>query len=351
GELKNTFCLTSGQKLYLSPYIGDLGDARAIEALEAARLRMQGMLSVRPEAAVCDLHPDYHSSHYARSLGLPVLGVQHHFAHIASCLAENGRPGPVIGVAFDGTGYGADGTLWGGEFLVASLRGFERPGSIEPFALFGGDAASVEFWRPAVSLLLQAGGERAAQSATELGICSAPQLAAARAAIAQGLNCVKSTSVGRLFDAAAAVLGVKARSDFEGEAAMTLEYAAREGSTGFEFEPEIVGGAPFMLNTGALIARLLEERLDGTPRAMLAYGFHEALARMVVLGCEKCRAMSGLGVVALSGGCFQNLLLLELCRSALEKSGFDLLLHSMVPANDGGIALGQAAVWMAGAGD
>lgn len=347
GELKNAFCIAAGNRLTLSPYIGDLGDVRALGALDDARRKLQKMLGVEPAGAVCDPHPGYFSSRYARALGLPVLTVQHHFAHIASCLAENGEAGPSIGVAFDGTGFGPDGSMWGGEFLRASLHGFQRLGCLEPFPLFGGDSASVDGWKPLSSLLLHAGGEDALRRAGALGALTEEECSTARGAVAARLNCVLSTSAGRLFDAAAALLGVCARSTFEGQAATALEFAARGGG-GSPLPLRLRDGGPFTLQTGELFLRLLREKERGIPSRALARSFHESLADGVVLGCLKCREKTGLSLVALSGGVFQNRLLLALCRARLEAKGFRVLYQKNVPANDGGLALGQAAVWAAG---
>lgn len=344
GELKNTFCLVKGGTFYPSPYIGDLSDERAVRVLDDARLRMQWLLRIEPKAAACDLHPGYSSARYARSLGLPVLGVQHHFAHVLACMVDNGAQGDVIGVSFDGTGYGEDGTLWGGEFLRVSNAGFERLGSLAPFALAGGDAASCEGWRPAVPLLTGAFGGEAEEIAQRLSICDEKAWAAQQFMIKYNVNCAVSTSAGRLFDAAAALLGIKARSTFEGEAAIALQFAAeRAAEPAFRAEPVIVGEEPFRLETAELFRRLAEGRLQGEDVAALARAFHEALAGMVLAGCLRCREKTGLSRVALSGGVFQNLLLLGLCEDRLCAAGFEVLVHRQIPANDGGIAVGQAA--------
>lgn len=350
GELKNAFCLTNAGRLTLSPHIGDLSDERGLMALDEARLRMQRLLGIKPRAAVCDLHPAYLSVRYAEGLKLPLLRVQHHFAHIAACLAENGVLDEVIGVAFDGTGFGPDGTVWGGELLRCSLRGFERLGSIEPFGLCGGDLASREGFRPAISLLQHAvGGDEThlRRLAWELNLCDDGRLDAVLFQLKNRVNCVATTSAGRLFDAVAAALGICEVSTFEGEAAMALETAAQ----GDGREPPVSvreEGGLLRLGTDELFAFLVKGRLAGEPTGCLAYAFHAGLAELVVEACVRLRSRTGLNRVALSGGVFQNLLLLELCTRKLAAEGFETLTHSLVPPNDGGIALGQAAVYLAG---
>lgn len=340
GELKNTFCLTSRDKLYLSAFVGDLTDMRSIAALDEARRHLSKLLRIAPEIAVCDLHPGYNSTAYAKSLGLPVLEVQHHFAHIASCMAENKLDGEVIGVAFDGAGYGLDAAVWGGEFLKVSYSGFERLLSIRPFVLAGGDAAARQGFRPAVGLLLAScGAEVAREMALSLGICSDSQFSAQAGLIKSGVNCTASTSVGRLFDAASAILGLKLISTYEGEAAAALETAAED----FNDKNGIYGELPD-LDTNDIIRFIAQRRLAGDSAASLAYYFHAALAKVVADGCIKCRESTGLNRVALSGGVFANRLLLQMCREALATAGFEVFCHHLVPCNDGGIALGQAAI-------
>lgn len=347
GELKNTFFLAGENRLYLSPYIGDLADRRTVQALDAAVKRMERLLEIRPRAVACDLHPKYNSTAYAQGLGLPVIGVQHHFAHIASCMAENGREDAVIGVAFDGTGYGADGTVWGGEFLKASFAGFERLGSLAPFRQAGGELAVKEGWRVAVSLLLDAFGaeKEAGEAALRLGLCDGEALRIQLAMLRNRVNCVTSTSAGRLFDAVSAILGIRRAATFEGEASMALE-AAADPSAACSLPPQLADlpDGRFVLKTDGLIRELAAKALAGAPRAQLAGAFHDAAAQLVYAGCRRCRERTGIGTVALSGGVFQNLLLLKKCVSRLRADGFEVLTHSAVPPNDGGIALGQAAV-------
>lgn len=344
GELKNAFCLSRGDKLYLSAHIGDLSGVNSVETLDDTYKRFKKLLRIEPQLLVCDLHPRYNSTAYAKMLsqeqGLPIIQVQHHYAHIAACMAENHLDGEVIGVAFDGTGYGTDGTIWGGEFLRASYEGFERLSSIAPFAFAGGDIAAREGWRPAIGQLAAACGfEKAEEIAKALSLCTKEQFAAQEGLIKSGFNCVTSTSVGRLFDAASAVLGFKRVSTYEGEAALALQTAAErylaEGGNDCSL-PET--------NTNDIIKALAIRTLDGENPQKLAYAFHAALAKVVLRGCEECRRRTGLSRVALSGGVFANRLLLQLCEKNLTSAGFEVFRHCLIPCNDGGIALGQAAI-------
>lgn len=350
GELKNTFCLAHDNLCYLSPYIGDLSDTRSVQALSEAIDKTQRLLEIKPQLVACDLHPGYNSTAFAGTLGLPLLPVQHHFAHIAACIAENDYRGEAIGVAFDGTGYGSDGSIWGGEFLQSSYAGFKRLGSIMPFSQAGGAAAIKEGWRIAVSVLLDIlGSEDAAKEiALELGLCDEEKINAQFLLLRNNINCLTSTSAGRLFDAASAILGCKYASTFAGEAAMALEYLADE-TVEAEILPqtETMGDGRFALKTDAVFRYLLKETMAGADKAVLAGYFHSAMAKLVYKGCCLCRQQTGLSTVALSGGVFQNLLLLQKCCDLLRQHGFEVLTHSLVPPNDGGIALGQAAVALA----
>ncbi len=375
GELKNTFALAKDELVYPSAYIGDLADLRSVNALSAAVERMEELLETRPNAVVCDLHPRYNSSAFAEELSLPVIRVQHHYAHILSCMAENRWTEPCIGISFDGTGYGTDGTVWGGEFLIAWPDHFIRAGSLAPFLQSGGDLASKEGWRIAVSLLADAAeSEEAFASAVKsLGLCSEQELKMQTFMRRNGVNTVRSTSAGRLFDAVSAMLGIRRASTFEGEASMALEFAAEKWLAQHEGKDLGIFGIPDPVlrivdteeeipsETGGqtgwskprfaaeiapiikYILRELEGEGDKTETAgRCAYVFHEFLAQGILMGANYIREQTGISTAALSGGCFQNLLLLERTRDLLEEAGFTVLVHSLIPANDGGIALGQA---------
>ena len=376
GELKNTFCIGVDNRFYPSPYVGDLEDLRTVKALKETIGRLETLLEVQPEVVVCDLHPKYNSTVVVQELGLPVLKVQHHYAHILSCMAENDCEEKVIGVSFDGTGYGTDGTIWGGEILIADYQGFTRLGSIQPFVQVGGDVSAKEGWRIAVSLIWQNTGdlEKTLDTVQKLGLCTEQEAKVLVTMAQRKLNAVISTSAGRLFDGVSAILGIRRASTFEGEASTALEFAAEawraqeiqkknvdirvkslkpwmsektdipesEGTSGSSTEER-----KFILNTGDIVAHLVQEKLAGEDSGKLAYEFHWALAEQILAACEAAEQETGIRKVALSGGVFQNRLLLELVDDGLAERGFEVLKHSLIPPNDGGIALGQAAYGMA----
>ena len=359
GELKNTFCLGSGELFYPSSYVGDLSDVRTVAALQETVGRFESLLELEPTAIACDLHPLYNSTRVAEELaserGVPLVRVQHHYAHVVSCMAENDVADPVIGVSFDGTGYGEDGSIWGGEILLSDYRGFERLGHIAPFLQAGGDLSAREGWRVALDMLRTARGsaDAARGDALELGICDESEARVVLAMLGRGINAVASTSAGRLFDAVSAVLSVRRASGYEGEAATNLQFAAERcphearPARFFGADQELVRVSeegPFVLATDALFARIVDARLAGGQAEELAYAFHRGLSELVVAACEQARGDTGVTTVALTGGCYQNQLLLELSVRVLRERGFTVLTHSMVPPNDGGIALGQAVV-------
>lgn len=362
GELKNTFCIGVDSRFYPSPYVGDLEDLRTVKALQETIHRFQMLLEVEPQVVVCDLHPKYNSTVVAESLGYPMLQVQHHYAHILSCMTENDCQEPVIGVSFDGTGYGTDGTIWGGEVLLADYQDFTRFGSITPFLQIGGDASAKEGWRIAVSMIYgyTKDREKAWEAIEKLGLCSEQESKVQFTMADRKINAVMSTSAGRLFDAVSAILGIRRQSSFEGEASTALQFAAET----FE-QKQILGSNKkqniwqtvdkqsvnqkdtlCILDTETLVQQIVEAKLQGADSGALAYLFHQMLAELIVAACIEARKSSGRNKVALSGGVFQNRLLLRLTEEQLLLEGFEVLRHRMIPPNDGGIAIGQAAYGM-----
>jgi hydrogenase maturation protein HypF len=355
-ELKNTFCLAAGDRALVSHHIGDLENAETLRSFTEGIEHFRRLFDIEPELVAHDLHPDYLSTKYAADLdGVELLSVQHHHAHVASCLADNGEAGPVIGVAFDGTGYGSDGTIWGGEFLIADLAGFERAGYLHPVPMPGGAAAVRQPWRMAAAYLADsfpAGlpGELAVRQRNERHW--APVLAMAE----RGINSPVTSSAGRLFDAVAALLGVRDAVNYEGQAAIELEQLADPGELG-SYPARVTalpaggdsGRWPLEVSGADLVRAATEDLLAGVAAPVIAARFHNAVAAAIVAVCAQLREHAGLDIVALSGGVFQNLLLTDRVVTALIESGFRVLQHSRVPCNDGGISLGQAAV--AGARD
>ncbi len=368
GELKATCGAAVGRRAVLSQHIGDAVNLETLEHLERTAALLLDLVGVRPEVVVADSHPGYRSralaARWAVERGAHLVEVQHHHAHLASLLAEHGiAPGsPVLGVVFDGTGYGADGTIWGGELLLGSYDGAERVGHLAPVALPGGDAAIAHPARTALAHLAAAG----------LGVEHAPAVQGATGEVergvvsrmlATGTGCSPTTSVGRLFDAVASILGVCQEATYEGQAAVELEAlaataggvlgapAARKSGGHGPVLPVRTGHAGLVLDSTPLLTGLVGELADGAPPAVLALEFHRALAEAVAEAAEAVRDRTGVGVVGLSGGVFQNALLSSLCSARLQQRGFEVLQHEVVPPNDGGLALGQLAVAAARGGE
>ena len=356
GELKNTFCLANGGLFYPSPYIGDMEDLRTVRALRESVARMSELLEMKPRLVCCDLHPKYNSSAVAEELGIPVMKIQHHYAHVLSCMVENDFTDEVVGVSFDGTGYGTDGTIWGGEFLLTTPEGFTRAGHIRPFLQAGGDASAREGWRIAVSMIAGLFPDDGDRVAAELGLCAPGIYKFQKTMLNRKLNCVVSTSAGRLFDAVSAILGIRKSSTFEGEASTALQFAAETWAETHREETENLPPCPaperddasgtLVLPTDSLVKDIVRAKLVGADAGKLAYRFHAGLAAMIAKTCEAIREGTGLNVCALTGGVFQNRLLTTLCAGLLRTAGFRVLLHGMIPPNDGGIGAGQALAAM-----
>ncbi len=344
GELKNTLCLTKDHYAILSQHIGDLENLETMELFRETLGHLKRFFRAAPVAVAHDLHPNYLSTRFAlEESGLPAIGVQHHHAHIASCLADNGLQGPVIGVALDGTGYGTDGQIWGGEFLVCDFGGFERHGHLEYVPLAGGDSAVRQPWRSALAYLGAAFGSEAASLPLPLFREIAPKkVAFVTQMISRQIQVIQTSSCGRLFDAVASILGVRHETSYEGQAAMELEAVATydEGRYRFDF----TGIDPFRIDLRETIRSVTQDFLDGTSVSVISARFHHTMAQVVMDACSRIREAAGLHRVCLSGGTFQNLRLLEHTVTGLRERGFAVFIHHRVPPNDGGLALGQAVI-------
>ena len=345
GELKNTFCLTDGARAYLSGHIGDMQTLETLRAFE----RAVGQLSEirhRPARLAADLHPGYHTRGWAerRAGDLPLDLIQHHHAHVVSLLAEHGRIGdPVIGVSFDGTGYGCDHTIWGGEILKLGRDShrFVRVGHLLPVPLVGGDAAVRNPWRMALSQLWMAGIEWTADLPPVIAT-TRDELRLTRSQLESGTGCVPCSSMGRLFDAVASLLGVRHRIEYEGQAAIELEALAESIGDTAGSKMRLAVRPDGVIDPADMLRTMVTGLRAGVKPAVLAAQFHHAVAVAVV---EVVRKVAGpVRLVGLTGGVFQNVLLTRGCRQRLQQAGFEVLTHHTVPPNDGGLALGQAAI-------
>jgi hydrogenase maturation protein HypF len=345
-ELKSTVCLTQDDRAFLSHHIGDLKNPSVYSSFSGAVDHLNGLLGIRPEVVAHDLHPDYLSTRYAETLtGVRRVAVQHHHAHLASCLAENGVTDETIGVIFDGTGYGSDGHIWGGEFLIGGFEGFRRAAHLRYAAMPGGDAVTREPFRMALSYLIQAFGDDLPPLPV-VAERTAQELALFRRMIARGINSPLTSSCGRLFDAVSALVGLRQRVSYEGQAALELEMAIGEEHEERRYPFHLDGETlPLQLDTAALIRAIVADLLRGESVAVVSARFHNTLAEAVSAVCRRLRTEFGApDRVALSGGVFQNVSLTERTVHLLDAAGFTVLTHSLVPPNDGGLALGQAAI-------
>jgi hydrogenase maturation protein HypF len=345
-EMKNTLCLLRDQEAYLSQHIGEVDSPEALDYFRETLDHLQRIFKVEPAVIAHDMHPGYLTTRLARELsqerGLQRVEVQHHHAHIAACLAEHGRADQVIGVALDGTGYGPDGAIWGGEILLADVRAFERVGHLEYLPLPGGEAAIRRPYRIAWGYLLAALGH----IPDLLTLAAFPDIEREIVAkqVANDLNAPLTSSCGRLFDAVSALLGLCPITTFEAQAAIALELAARRVDMSTVSPYPFAVGDDGVIRLGDLLAALVDDVQTGSSVEEMAAAFHLTVARLVLESAQRVRAETGIGTVALSGGVFQNRLLLRLTRDQLRAAGFEVLTHRLVPANDGGLSLGQAVV-------
>ncbi|UCD97584.1 MAG: carbamoyltransferase HypF [Chloroflexota bacterium] len=352
-ELKNTFCLTRENYAFISHHIGDLENYETLRAFEEGILHYERLFRIHPQAIAYDLHPDYLATRYAlaraKEQSLPAFGVQHHHAHIAACLAENDHPGdrPVIGLSLDGTGYGEDGAIWGGEILLADYLGFERPYHLAYIPLPGGDRAIREPWRVALAHLHQANIDWEADLppiiyARNLSSQAGEPLNLLSKQITGQINAPPTSSMGRLFDAVSSLLGIRHTANYEAQAAIELEALA---------DPDVTGSYPFIieeniLNPTAMFQELLADLRASISIATIAGRFHNTISDLLLCLCQEIRNRRSVGEVALSGGVWQNMVLLNKTTHLLQEDGFTVYLHHQVPTNDGGISLGQAVIAM-----
>lgn len=344
-ELKNTFCLTQGANAFISHHIGDLENYETLASFEDGIVHFEKLFRVQPELLAYDLHPDYLATRYihdrAEREQLPLVGVQHHHAHVAACMAENALPpdAQVMGLSFDGTGYGQDGAIWGGEVLVGGYADVERVAHLQYVPLPGGDAAIRAPWRTALAWLWQAGLDWA-DDLPPVKESHEEQRQILLSQLEQGLNAPPTSSMGRLFDAVAALIGVRQRVNYEAQAAMELEALvehAEDGVYPMTFDGEII-------NPTQMFLALIEDQRASVPVGVMAARFHNTIAALSIEICGQIRQSRGVNDVVLSGGVWQNLSLLEKCVTLLREQGHTVWIHRLVPPNDGGISLGQAAV-------
>jgi hydrogenase maturation protein HypF len=341
-ELKNTFCLIHGNHAILSQHIGDLENLETMRFFNETLNNFQQTYGIRPQIIAHDLHPDYLSTHWAMERPEQRVAVQHHHAHIASCMAENGIDGQVIGVAFDGAGYGTDGQVWGGEFLVCDYAGFERVAHLRYVPLPGGDRAAREPFRMAAAHLYDALGP----ASYEMDLpCWQAMNTTQRSVIKRLVQNpgIRTSSCGRLFDAVASICGVSQENSYEGESAMLLEAAAGMAFGAYEITL-LTTTTPWQLDTRRMISEIAKDVAAGCSPAVISWRFHEGLAQAISAVCVRLRHRTSLRRVCLSGGTFQNMTLLRATLARLRKAEFEVLLHSEVPANDGGLSLGQALI-------
>jgi hydrogenase maturation protein HypF len=347
GELKSAICLTRGNRAFMGQHVGDLQNSATLRTFEEIADHLRGTFMIEPAAIAHDLHPDYLSNRYAdRFKDVPRLAVQHHHAHMASCMAENRLDGEVMGVIFDGAGFGLDGKVWGGEFLTGDYRSFRRRGHLRSVPLPGGDAAAREPFRMAISYLYDLSGEQLFDSPVQsLKGLGSHEKHLFLTMMRRDINSPLTSSCGRLFDAVAAIIGLRERNSYEGQAAIELEAAAELGAPDGSYPYALFDEAGgFVVDFRLMTAAILKDIVGRETVPLMARRFHETLAAAVADGCARIRRDSGIQRAVLSGGVFQNRLLSERVQSILTADGFQVFTHRLVPPNDGGLALGQAVI-------
>jgi hydrogenase maturation protein HypF len=341
GQLKDTVALARGSQVFISQHIGDLEALQAHAAFTRIVDDLKGLYEITPEKVVCDIHPDYHSTRIAQQMGLPVIQVQHHYAHVLSCMADNGIAGPVLGVAWDGSGHGLDGTVWGGEFLSVGEGAFKRSAYFDPIYLPGGEAAVREPRRSLIGALYAAWDERAFEERYKVYFTDfmAQEYSLTRQMLCKKLNSPMTSSVGRLFDAVAALTGLCRLNGFEGQAAMALEFALPEQAVPEAYPFDLIDGTAgsMVIRHAAMWDEIVRDLEKKVPVSIISARFHNMLVNVIIAVARK----TGMERVVLTGGCFQNRYLTEHAVKRLREEGFKPYWHQRVPPNDGGLALGQ----------
>jgi hydrogenase maturation protein HypF len=345
GELKNTICLTKGNHAFLSQHVGDLENVEAYRFFDEAIEHLQRVLEIQPEVIACDLHPDYFSTKWAQQRKAHVVGVQHHHAHIASCMAENHLEGRVIGFALDGTGYGTDGHIWGGEVLLAGYESFDRAAHLEYMPLPGGAAAIHEPWRMAVSYLSHYFGRDFLNlSIPFVKRLDLPKTELLLRMLEQKVNSPLTSSCGRLFDAVAALIGIRQQVNYEAQAAIELEMAIDSSDDHGSYPVEFIPGPTWQISTRPLFEAVIADLQQDISAALISRRFHNGLIDAFANLAPILRDQTSLNRVCLSGGTFQNQYLAEGLETRLLSAGFEVFTHREVPAGDGGLSLGQAVI-------
>lgn len=342
-NMKNTFCIAKEDFIFVSQHNGDLENVETIEHFKRNIEHFKNIFSFTPKFIACDMHPGYASTDYASTYDIPIIEVQHHHAHIVSCMLENKIKGNVIGVSFDGTGYGPDGKVWGGEFLICDYTSFERAAHLEYVSMSGGDKGVQEPWRLAVAFILKYG------NLIPEGIGFIDKFYGSKgvmltSAISKNINCIETSSMGRLFDAAASIAGIRDVITYEGQASIEFESALDDSCEDYyQYDIEMQDGT-LIINPGKIIAGLLKDRINGCLSSTMSAKFHNSIVGFTLDILQSLRSSTGLNRIALSGGVFQNTYLFtKLCRK-LKKECFDVYTQKSIPSNDGGISLGQIII-------
>ena len=338
-HLKNTIAVNKNENVFVSQHIGDLENIESINAFKKVTGDLQSFYDIKPEEIICDLHPDYISTKFAKELHKDTLQVQHHYAHVLSCMAENEIEGELLAVSWDGTGYGTDGTIWGGEFMIPRGKEFTRAAYLKPFKLPGGEAAIHDVWKTGFALLYEIYGEKVFGLKNIRFLKNLKKILLLKQMLDKNINSPLTSSMGRLFDGVSAVLGIRDKANFEAQAALELEFAAGENSSGdfFNYRLSQNSGKSYIIEWGVIIDEIVKSVETGESKQLIAVKFHNTLTEIIADIAGK----TGFNRVLLTGGCFQNKLLLEKTVFRLKHEGFNVYWHQRVPANDGGISLGQ----------